>query len=233
MKTIEVLGTIIVVNSHNKMISVKGNTNANQIQFRLARFEDSLDLSSLSCIIKTMNQAGKNDVIIPQVVIGDTTLDVIFRINHMTTLLDGNLELQIEFHKLTTDGLDDIVWQSNIAEFIIGNSLLADRIFEQVEPSVLQQWEKRVADIQSNVTTMHNEVKGSIATINRMSAELDHLFDTVLPSVTGDAKSVNGKVVDDAKTDLLSLWTSAKTKAEIQSAMVGVSFGADASYEEG
>lgn len=202
LEKINLIGNTICIKPGDKILSVVGDSNSKKLCFVLDRYVGELDLSLLKCIIKLSNTKKITDIASLQVVASEKTLDVIWTIGENATSQSGLLEIQLEFHNSESK----TVWQSNIAEFIIERSLPADRIFEQKEPTIFEQWEARID-----------------ARYDEFSEQLDDLIENGLPGIGGDASSLNGKRVDDTKFDNLSLWTAEKTKAEIDSGISAIS----------
>ena len=152
MKKFTALENTIIVNPTDRMISYAGNVNTDSLSFCLSRYCDSIDLSTCTCTIKTKNSAGKHDVILPQVNVSDEQIDIVWTLTSASTSVAGPLLVQIQFEK-GSDKSIEIVWQSNVMEFTVAESLTsADEVYEQ-NPSLFQQWENTITKVYQNTQT--------------------------------------------------------------------------------
>ena len=215
MKTINLIGKIIPVLQSEKSITVAGNRAVDKICFSLDRYVENKDLSKLFCIIKTENSKGEKDIGYTETVVQDSKILVIWELTGYIASVNGKIKVQIEFNEPSETEIERIVWQSEIAEFIIEKTIDCTPVIAE-NPTIIEQFENKVKKIQADINKKYIAVSDNINTINEMKKKLDHMFDTVLPSIKGDAISVGGRKVDDTKTDNKSLWTAEKTLKEIQ-----------------
>lgn len=152
MKCLQALGRTFYLSDNNKILSYEGNSNADKVYFSIGRYFDEVDLSTCICTIKTTNSNKQNDVILPQVIINESTLGIIWTITSATTIVPGSLSVQIQFEKLVSDGQGtydpskSIVWQSNVMRFEVKESLDSDDELYDQNPTLFQQWEDRIFD---------------------------------------------------------------------------------------
>ena len=85
-----------------------------------------------------------------EVTADDKKLSVMWTLMSGSTVAAGKLLVQIQFEKIFDDSSENIIWQSNIMEFEIPDSLdAADEIADQ-EPTLFQQWEEKVSTLYSD-----------------------------------------------------------------------------------
>lgn len=184
MKTFNVIDGRIIVSPLDRVLSVKGDNGAQQIAFKLNRHQHNIDLNELDCIIKIRGANGVCDVVVPDVTINsDNLYEVTWTIGGAATVARGDIQLQLEFHDRVAT-VDQLVWQSHIAVFTIMDGLASDAIFTPSDPSILTQWQKRIADIQTDVNTKFTAVSGAVDTINSAIPRIDSglsVIETTVP----------------------------------------------------
>ncbi|HEX3038952.1 MAG TPA: hypothetical protein VHP54_01480 [Caproiciproducens sp.] len=152
MKEFTASGHYFNIGEFKKILSCQGSSNCDLVCFWIDRYCESTDLSQCSCTIKTKNSAGKSDVILPEIQTLDDKIKVLWSISSASTSVSGKLLVQIQFEKIFDDHTKNIVWQSNIMEFMIPDSLnSADEVFDQ-RPTLFQQWEEKVNAAYSDVS---------------------------------------------------------------------------------
>jgi hypothetical protein len=152
MKEFTAIGHHFDIGEVKKLLSYQGSSNCETVCFLIDRYSESTDLSQCSCIIKTKNSNEKTDVILPNIEIAEKTLRVLWTVSSATTSVPGKLSAQIQFEKLFSDNTKNIVWQSNIMEFEIAESLKsADEVYDQ-NPTLFQQWNEKI-----NITAIEDD----------------------------------------------------------------------------
>lgn len=152
MKEFTAGGHCFDVGEFKKLLSYQGSSNCETVCFTMEKTCENIDLSQCSCTIKTKNSTGKSDVILPEVQILGDKINVLWNVSSASTSVPGKLLAQIEFDKILDDNTKNIVWQSNIMEFEIQESLAsADEVYDQ-NPTLFQQWEERVNTVFSDVS---------------------------------------------------------------------------------
>lgn len=153
MKEFSAVGRHVEIGALKKRLSCQNNANCEVLCFTLDRFSDGTDLSQCSCSIKTKNSVGKSDVILPASEIGENQIRVLWTLTSASTSAAGMLQAQIQFEKIFSDASRNIVWQSEIMEFEISESLAsADEIYDQ-NPTLFQQWEDKMNAAQTAAQT--------------------------------------------------------------------------------
>jgi len=159
MKEFTAVGHYVNVGELKKLLSYQGNSNCEIVCFSIDRYCENVDLSLCNCTIKTSNSAGKSDVILPEIQISEDGIKVFWSVSSASTSVAGKLLAQIQFEKVFDDNTKNIVWQSNIMEFQVQESLhSADEVYDQ-EPSLFQQWEEKVNTAYSGVATSVDHVQ--------------------------------------------------------------------------
>lgn len=151
MKEFTVNENYVNIGEMKKLLSRADSSNCETVRFTMDRYCGSIDLCQCSCTIKTKNSEGKSDVVLPQVQSSDDKLEVLWTVSSASTSVAGKLLVQIQFEKIFDDITKNIVWQSNIMEFEIAESLKsADEVYDR-NPTLFQQWEERVNTAYSSV----------------------------------------------------------------------------------
>ncbi|NLJ32203.1 MAG: hypothetical protein GX424_11470 [Clostridiales bacterium] len=152
MKEFTANGHFIRVGTVKKTLAFWGDSNCETVCFTIGRQCGDADLSQCVCTVKTRNSNGKADVILPRVETGDDTVRVVWTVSSASTSVSGALQVQIQFEKIFDDNTKNLVWQSNVMEFDIPQSLdAADEVYDQ-DPTLFQQWEDRVNTAYSSVS---------------------------------------------------------------------------------
>ena len=76
----------------------------------------------------------------------DGALKITWKVTGYTTLNDGHVTYHIVFARETDDPETNPVWYSHQAVILVNSSLNADEYIAARYPSILQQWEKRMAE---------------------------------------------------------------------------------------
>lgn len=213
MRTYHVFGNVIDVNRFNNRISVCGDGGVSVLCFVLDRFVGTTDLADYRCIVKTRDAADHADTALPQVEALERELRVLWVLTRSSARAPGRLELQLEFHSRAGAEGENAFWQTCPAVFEAADSLDAGAVFLQ-EPTVFQQWAQRIDGVYS-------QMAASVDRINEIRAEIEKLAgDSGLLEI--DAKTLNGRRVDDAKSDDSALWTAKRTAEAVAAGVAGI-----------
>ncbi len=232
MKQLKALKNTFYLFGSDKILSLKGNSNADKIKFTVDRYCDGIDLSECTCTIKTKNSNNESDVILPKIDINEKILDINWTITSATTVVSGELMVQIQFEKLFSDGqggydeTKTIVWQSNIMKFDVQNSLSSDKDIYDQEPTLFQQWEDRISNLVDNqITSLSNEINDSyIANAQKNIAN-------GVPTLNSNAKLDTSKFEESCVTTA-KISDSAVTAAKLAAGCVTANKVADNSITE-
>ncbi|MBQ2675771.1 MAG: hypothetical protein IJF54_00015 [Clostridia bacterium] len=177
MQKINVFDRHIDVNEQNKLISVCNNALTEALIFSVNRFVDNgVDLSKLSCYIKTQNADDFADLIIPEVTASEDKILVKWIISSATTAKAGPIKVQLLFQATELDTAT--VWQTDVAEFeIIGTLKNADEI-EELYPTMFQQWDAKMIDSLTQINQKADEVEANrINTVVAKDAAMGYAAD--------------------------------------------------------
>lgn len=122
--------------------SVKENNNSNIITFILDKEIEGLDLSSLSCYVKV--QGSEIDKDVPNVEIEEDKIKVIWTLQRKHTE-SRLLSVQLQF-----EGQGDVVWQTEIVQFVLSDTIKADEYIENKYPAVLVNHEERLQGLEEH-----------------------------------------------------------------------------------
>lgn len=120
--------------------SVKENNNSNVITFIFDKVQENLDLSSLSCFVKVHGSEIDKDV--PTVRVRQNKIHVNWTLQrkHTDTRI---LNVQLQF-----EGIGDIVWQSDILQIVLSDTIKADEYIQNKYPAVLTNHEDRIQTLE-------------------------------------------------------------------------------------
>lgn len=121
--------------------SVKENNISNIITFILNKEIEDLDLSSLSCYVKVQGSDIDKDV--PSVEVEEDKIKVHWTLLRKHTI-SHVLKVQLQF-----EGVDDIVWQTEILTLVLSDTIKADEYIENKYPAVLTNHEERITSLEN------------------------------------------------------------------------------------
>lgn len=158
--------------------AVKGNNNANDIKFIVERYQNDLDLASLTPYLKVSSKCENYFDKIALTLTLTYDDDFVYLVWTMTSKSTHyrNLELQLQFQ---SDDSDDVVFQTQIVELELNETINADKKISEGYPTVLSQLEKMIKEIEANaekITSM--TYVNDVLTINIQTAK-------------GESRSVN------------------------------------------
>ena len=167
------------VSEFERTLAPRGNHNVDRLQFELDRLWNGNDLSKCHCVVKIKNAEGKHALELPEVISNGDMLAVVWTIRSNVTAVAGALEAQLEFYQEDKENEQQVVWQSNVMEFTVPDSLESlDEVVEQ-EPSLYEQWEARIEEAEQNaqtasvIVTSHNSDPAAHAqAFSNLSAEI-------------------------------------------------------------
>lgn len=156
--------------------AVKGNNNANEIKFIVERYQNDLDLASLTPYLKVSSKCENYfDKISLTLTNDDDFVYLVWTMTRKSTHY-RNLELQLQFQ---SDDSDDVVFQTQIVELELNETINADKEISEEYPTILSQLEKMIKEIEANaekITSM--TYVNDVLTINIQTAK-------------GESRSVN------------------------------------------
>lgn len=120
--------------------SVKENNNSNIITFILNKEIEGVDLSTLSCFVKVQGSDIDKDV--PSVEVEEDKIKVHWTLLRKHTI-SHVLKVQLQF-----EGVDDIVWQTEILTLVLSETIKADEYIENKYPAVLSNHEARIKTLE-------------------------------------------------------------------------------------
>lgn len=163
MKDFTVCEHIVKVGNVKNKLSFQGSANSETVRFIVDRYCGDTDLLQCQCIIKTKNSDAKADIIYPELSEDGDRLFVIWKVTSATTSLAGILQAQLEFDWICDDSSQNVIWQSNIMEFEIQESLSSDDEVYDQDPSLFQQWEKFMAASADSASASADSAAASAA----------------------------------------------------------------------
>lgn len=125
--------------------SVKENNNSNKISFILDKVQEGLDLSTLSCFVKVQGLEIDKDV--PTIEIEEDKIKVNW------TLLRKHTDSRVLSVQLQFEGHGDVVWQSEILQLVLSDTIKADEYIENKYPAVLTNHEERITDLEGGAVS--------------------------------------------------------------------------------
>lgn len=219
MLEFEVKNKKIRVSRFRNTVSIQGNNNTDFIVFILDKVQGVIDLELYQSVIKVKDSKGRIDVIYPEIVIDNNLIYLKWKITNATTYMSGFLDIQIEFYDISE--INNIpIWQSEISQINIQTAIrINDSITQDV--SAFYEWEKRLNDIKEQVYLRldasdieHNEITNKFQEISEMTQKLKEFYEDIMPHLTGDAITLQGRIVDNTKVGDKYLWTSEKITQE-------------------
>lgn len=127
--------------------SVKNNNNSNVITFELDKIqEDDLDLSSLTCFVKVKGAIIDKDVVTKVVEDDKLKIKWIMKRKHTKSRI---ISVQLQFEGY---GESDIVWQTEMIEITLSNTINADEYIENEYPGELADHEERIQALEQGIT---------------------------------------------------------------------------------
>lgn len=141
-------------------ISVKGNNKSNKICFMFNAMQQDIDLRNTNPYLKVQNKEhsyiDKIKLEQGQMSYNDTILETIWEMTSKSTQY-RNLELQLQFQ---SDDDDEIIWQTQIVEIELSDTINADEEIEEKYPSELQRLGKECQEIKEDISELKDgEVK--------------------------------------------------------------------------
>ena len=121
----------------------QGNHGVERVTFLIPRFDDITDLSACNFYIKT-EAAGQIDKIPTTLKLQGDGLAVIWDIDLDINCIPRKMKYQIVAENL----FNEIVWNTNIASLYVTKSIEADEYIIDHYPTLLQQWEKRMQELE-------------------------------------------------------------------------------------
>ena len=121
----------------------QGNHGVDRVTFLIPRFDDITDLSACNFYIKT-EAAGQIDKIPTTLKLQGDGLAVIWDIDLDINCIPRKMKYQIVAENL----FNEIVWNTNIASLYVTKSIEADEYIIDHYPTLLQQWEKRMQELE-------------------------------------------------------------------------------------
>lgn len=177
-------------------IGVKGNNKANKICFIFNAIQQDIDLRELQPYLKVQNKEhsylDKIKLEEVQKSYDDTILETIWEMTKKSTQY-RNLELQLQFQ---SDNSDEIVWQTQIVEIELSETINADEEASEKNPTIINQLEKEVANHETRIKSLESEVSDTYT-----KEETDNLLNKKVDKVEGKGLSSND-FTDDLKTKL-------------------------------
>lgn len=147
--------------------SVKNNNNSNVITFELDKIqEDDLDLSSLTCFVKVKGAIIDKDVVTKTVDGDKLKIKWIMKRKHTKSRI---ISVQLQFEGY---GESDIVWQTEMIEITLSNTIKADEYIENEFPGELMDHEARIQALEN--TTFNTYTREEI------DAKDQHLEEEIL-----------------------------------------------------
>jgi hypothetical protein len=139
-----------------KMLIFEGDNSAENIVFSMDKYIDGIDITLFSAYAKTENLENLNKIPIIFAVNGDSITFTLTITRAMAKA--GILKVQFVFENLT----DDIIINTDIAEFVIAKSIDADTYIAEKYPAILQQWEDNMLSLSNTVQTCAEEAESSL-----------------------------------------------------------------------
>lgn len=218
LKIFEAMEDKFYISSMQKTLSARGSSNSETVCFNLNRYAGKADLVECYCTIKTKNSEGKSDLAIPEITSDDKKLNVLWTLSSGATAAVGILLVQIQFEKIFDDSTRNIIWQSNIMEFEIPDSLnTADEITDQA-PTLFQQWEEKVSTLYSDAAA---KVQSMQALQNQVQTDVDTAKTYADVAAVSAQSAQTSAQTAQQKVDLFSGYT----KTEIDNGFAGALIG--------
>ena len=205
LKILEFSGSSFYVSTMQKRLGYRGSSNSETVCFKLDRYIGTVDLYGCYCTIKTKNSEGKSDLIVPNITADDKKMQVLWTLSSGTTAAAGQLQVQLQFEKIFSDKSQNIIWQSNVMEFEIADSLDAADVVADQNPTLFQQWEDKVntlysdtaSDMQS-VKALQSQVKADADTVSQQKQSIDQTAVQVTQNAQAASKSEHNSAISEA-----------------------------------
>ena len=230
LKTFEAIGNNFYALPALKKLACRGSANSETVCFKLERYIGNVDLYGCYCTIKTKNSEGKSDLIIPNVTADDKKMQVIWTLSSGTTAAAGQLQVQLQFEKIFSDKSQNIIWQSNIIEFEIADSLDAADVIADKDPTLFQQWEDKVNTLYSDVASdlqsvkaLQSQVKADADTVTQQKQSIDQTAVQVTQNAQAASKSEHNSAISEANAQTSA--TQAQTCAADANTAQGLAKG--------
>lgn len=209
------VGRSIQVSPVKKVLSCRGNSNTDAVCFTVGRYCGDTDLLPCGCTVKTKNSAGKSDVVLPEVQAEDDKLKIVWNVSSATTSAAGLLLVQLQFEKIFDDNSKNIVWQSEVMEFEIADSLdSADEVSDQ-NPTLFQQWEDQV-------NTVYSEISADLQSVQSLQSQAKTDADSAAASALS---AQNAAEAAAQKADSFSGYTKQEIDNGFANTFLGTSEG--------
>ena len=201
--------------------AVQGNNKSNIIRFVVEQDQENEDLHTMSCYLKVANKEHNyiDKIKLSEVATENGYITLSWEMTRKSTRY-RNLELQLQFE---SEDEDDIIYQSQIIELELNNTINADKEIEEEYPSELQRLNKEVKEVKEDVTDLDNEVKTKVSKTsetNKVYGTDENGNQTLYPKDSfGQVEDVkvNGESVVENKVANIDLTLYAKKIGELPS----------------
>lgn len=136
--------------------AVKGNNNANEIKFIVERYQNDLDLASLTPYLKVSNKCENYfDKIALSLTSDDDFVYLVWTMTSKSTQY-RNLELQLQFQSV------EVVFQTQIVELELNETIPAEKHIEEEHPTAIKQIEDELDDHEKRIEQLEEDVEGKV-----------------------------------------------------------------------
>ncbi len=168
----EIVGNVVAIPDSQKEIFVQGDNQTNVLSFKVPRYSGEMDLSTLRAMIKTKNKYELYDFLYPQATVEDDFVILDWDVASTSTLVNGELEVQIQFQGIITATQVSPVWQSTIFTLTVSGSLISDEEIYKTSPTAFMQWAEDFNQIREDVTQTMGITDGIVEDISRTQDEI-------------------------------------------------------------
>lgn len=139
--------------------SIQGNNASETIEFVLTALQEDIDLRTCKAFVKSSTTSksftDKQSVEIEELDMGKILVKwTIFRKHSQ----HRSLNVQLVFEGLTSD----TIWQTSVIVFNFGKTINADEEIENQNPSIIQEFEKRITALEEQTTHAIQEYESYI-----------------------------------------------------------------------
>ncbi len=138
----------------NKIFLQQGSSHVNLVTFSLPKTDGGVDLSSCKFFISIVDGQGYDKIPVPFTV-KDDTINVQWDIGTRTTSVEGNHPFQLLAENLERE----VVWLTNTSHVIVQESLNVDDPISGFLPSVLQDYQARMDNLESQAENTLDHVQ--------------------------------------------------------------------------
>ena len=200
------------------VINLKQHTNnTDTLVFVMEEYMyDTTDLSKLNAYA-VCDMSGRIDEVKLVTEVSDSKLRITWKVTGYTTEVDGTITYQIVFKNIENE--ESKVWYSHKAIIFVNSSIEPDGYIAAKYPTILQQWEERMNDINDQVDIDLEEIREAVQTTTDNASKTDadaqktaedaertqKLKEYVESIVNYEPSDNTGKEVAEARGDFLTL----------------------------